>query len=157
MGKSAKSVLLTIISIVIISIFLSIDFYHDWFVKRVVKPIDDINEQLTYMEPEERMELRLGMSYIISKGVADYLRKNHADTSAIVLLPPQAYIKHYKANYPVPEPIVFYYYTGLKSKWISSPGVEKSNFAIIYQKNNIQLAPLNKQQLAEVLKVFRQY
>jgi hypothetical protein len=137
--------------------FFSVTWYKEWFTKRVTTPIGDISEQLMYMEATERLQMRLGASYIVSTNVAKYLREHKSDSNALVLLPPKEYIAQVKADFPVPEPIVFYYYTGVKAVWANSKDAEKANYVVLYQNNNLQLLPVNKQQLAEILKMFRQF
>jgi hypothetical protein len=157
MSQSSKRLVLTVISILIIVIYFNTEFYKDWIDRRVVGPISDIGEQLSYMEPHERKEMRLGTSYIVSYNVAKYLKTNKVDSNAIVLLPPKEYVKAMKADYAVPEPVVFYYYTGIKAVWPDSKDVQKANYAVIYQNNNLQLLPVNDQVRAEVLKIFKPY
>jgi hypothetical protein len=109
------------------------------------------------MEPEDRLAIRLTHSYIISRSVGEKLRTKHQENSAIVLLPPQGYIKEAQADYPVPEPAVFYYYSGIRSKWINSPGIDSATHAVIYQGGEMQLLPLDDTIRKEIIDVFKRY
>jgi hypothetical protein len=156
--KSTRPLVLAILSLVIIVLFFSVDLYKSWFKDRVYSPLETISEQLTYMEPHERMMARLHNSYFISYNIADYLRKNKKDSGALILLPPNDYIKENKVDFPVPEPAVFYLYTGLKSVTANNKGVEKANFALIVQPGaNLNIIELNDQNRPQVLALFRKY
>jgi hypothetical protein len=145
------------LSILIIVLFFSVTWYKEWFNKRIMTPLADFNEQLMYMEPRERLEMRHGHSYVVSNNIAKFLKAQKLEKEALVLLPPKEYIKEVKAEFPVPEPVVFYYYTGIKAVWANSKDVEKANYVVLYQNNNLQLVAVNKDQLREVLKMFRQF
>lgn len=156
--KSTKSLVLTVASLVIIVLFFSMELYKNWFRDRVYGPIESISEQLTYMEPHERMMARLHNSYLISYNIGEYLRKNRKDSNALLLLPPNEYLKENKIDFPVPEPAVFYLYTGLKSVASNNKGAEQTNFAIIVQPGaNLHIMELNDQNRPQVLALFRKY
>ena len=120
-------------------------------------PLKTIREQLAYMEPAERLRGRLGNSYSISLAAAENIRKKKQEKTAIVLLPPKEYIKEQQADYPVPEPAVFYYYTGLRSKWTNSPGVDSVTHALICVGSEVRLLPLDSTTKTKVLSVYRTY
>lgn len=156
--QQSKQILLTFCSIIVIVLFLGNDAYKTWFNEKVWKADLGIENQLPYMDREERLIIRLGNSYNISKNIADYIKKNNllAD-SLLILLPPKDYLKQNNVDYPVPEPAVFYYYTGLKSVWANSSNAEKANYAVVYMNKNLRLAPVNKQQLDQLLVLYRKY
>jgi hypothetical protein len=158
MTQGTKRILLTFISIIIIVVFFNVEFYRDWFRQRVLTPLSDMPDQFAYMEPEERLTGRLGSSYYVSVNIAKYLKDNKLDKGAVILLPPKDYIKENNAEYGVPEPVIFYYYTGLKAKWPDSPGADTSKFAIIYQNHNLQLIPLQDTfQRNDLLRFYKKY
>jgi hypothetical protein len=157
MTSGSKQLLLALFSTMVIVIFLGVPFHRNWFASKVIAPLKILQEQLVYMEPVERLAGRLGNSYMISLAVADNIRKRNEEKTAIILLPPKAYIKEQQADYPVPEPAVFYYYTGLKSKWINSPGVDSITHALICVGSEVKLLPLDSFQKKEVLNLYRTY
>jgi len=138
--------------------FFSVDLYKKWFRERVYGPIENISEQLTYMDPQERRVARLQNSYFISYNIAEYLRTNKKDSNALILLPPVEYMQENNVQYMVPEPAVFYLYTGLKSVTANNKGAEKANFAIVFlQGSNLQVMELNDQNRTQILQLFRKY
>lgn len=156
--KSTRPLILAVVSFVIIILFFSFDIYKNWFHDRVYAPMQGFGEQLTYMEPQERLIGRLGNSYYISYNIGEWLRSSHKDSNALILLPPNDYMKEKKVDYPVPEPAVFYYYTGLKSVTVNNKGAEKANFAIVYQDGaNLQVVEINDANRAQIFNLFRQY
>lgn len=156
--KSTRPLILAVLSIVIIILFFSVDIYKLWFKDRVYGPVETIGEQLAYMDPHERMLARLTNSYFISYNIAEYLRKEKKDSNALILLPPVDYMRENKVDYPVPEPAVFYLYTGLKSVTANNKGAEKTNYAVVFQQGaNLQIIELNDQNRPQVLELFRKY
>lgn len=156
--KSTRPLVLAVLSVVIILLFFSVDLYKTWFKDRVYGPVESISEQLTYMEPHERMMARLQNSYFISYNIAEYLRNNKKDSNALILLPPTEYMRENNVDYSVPEPAVFYLYTGLKSVTVNNKGAEKTNFAVIYESGvNLQIIELNDQNRPQILELFRKY
>lgn len=157
MTPASKKYVLTAVSTAIVIVFFSIPFYQNWYKNKVWIAVESIPEQLLYMEPEERLGARLTNSYRISAAVREDLKNKGLLDSAIVLLPPQGYIDAQKFDYPVPEPAVFYYYTGVRSKWTNSPGVENVTHALFVMKGVSKLIPVNDTILKEILKFYEPY
>ncbi|HRO42571.1 MAG TPA: hypothetical protein PL009_07035 [Flavipsychrobacter sp.] len=156
--KSTRPLLLAVLSLVIILMFFRVELYKTWFRDRVFGPIENISEQLTYMDPHERRMARLQNSYFISYNVAEYLRTNKKDSNALILLPPTDYMKESGVDFMVPEPAVFYLYTGMKSVAANNKGADKTNFAIVPQQGaNLQVIELNDQNRPQILAQFRKY
>lgn len=153
----SRQLALTLISLVLLALFFGIDAYNTWFTEKVMRAIKDIPDQLTYMEIEERKQLRWGPPYTVSKNVLDYLEKSGADSNALVMLPPRELTKQANINYMTPEPVVFYYYTGLRSKWANMPGADSCNFAVIARGSNIELGSVDSMQLQAILTEYRKY
>jgi|SRR5690606_24628116 hypothetical protein len=153
----SRKLVLTLIAIFFIVLFFRIETYNNWWRIRVWDAIDRIPTQLVYMEPEERLAMRFGNSYIISKNIAEHLKKLGAADTAVVLLPPKEFITKNNVDYPVPEPVVFYYYTGLQSLWTISSDVERCNYAVIIVEGKMQLIPVDPQQLQQILTEYKKY
>lgn len=156
MSKTSRRLLLAAASVLSIIIFLSIPFYGNWFNKRIMLPLNEISEQSLYMEPEARMEQRFGSSYTISRKVGEYLDARNA-ANDYVLLPPKDFVKEVGADYSVPEPVIFYYYTGKKAKWANSPGAEKSRYVVYYQQGKLQLLYVTEENIQRYIDFFRRY
>ena len=157
MQGASKQFVLTLASVVIIVAFFNIGFYGQWLQTKVIASLKLIDEQLLHMEPEERLEHKLQSTYSISKATGDYMRSTGQEKTVIVLLPPQAYLKEQGIDFHVPEPVVFYYYSGLKSKWINSPGVDSATHVLGYHTGQMALLPLGKEFKKEILAIYKQY
>jgi hypothetical protein len=152
-----KKYLLTLISISCIILFFSAGFYAQWLDRKVLQPLAEIPHQMNKMTTEDRLATRLKKSYGTSQAMLEELRsKGHAD-SAIVLLPPQGYLKAQGIDFPVPEPAVFYYYTGLKSKWISSPDLEEATHAALVVDDSLKLVQLTPRTLENIITLYEPY
>ncbi|HYF32947.1 MAG TPA: hypothetical protein VD993_17605 [Chitinophagaceae bacterium] len=77
-------------------------------------------KQQKHLDLETRMRLRFGNNYIYSKNIADSLRNRTSHPNALILMPPSSYFSKMGLKYHVPEPAVFYYYTGIKTIWANS-------------------------------------
>lgn len=155
---SSRKLLLTVISVLFLFFMFRIEAYKIWLETRVLDALTRIPSQLVYMEPEERMAIRLGNSYVVSKNIAEHLRKLGAADTAIILLPPNEYIKKQNVDFPAPEPVVFYYYTGLRGLWTISSDVDKCNYAVVISEGgNMQLVPVTPHQLQQILTEYKKY
>lgn len=79
---------------------------------------------------EARMKLRFGNSYTYSKDIADSLKKRTPGPDAVVLMPPTSYFRKMGLTYHVPEPAVFYYFTGSKTIWANSKDAINANWYV---------------------------
>ncbi|HKR03711.1 MAG TPA: hypothetical protein VJY62_03675 [Bacteroidia bacterium] len=157
-NKNHKTLLLTILSTILIILLYSIPVYKNWLTGNI--NVDKkIIQQVKYMNEEDRKKIRFGMPYIISKQILDYFNENKIDINkALVLLPPNEFVKEKGINFSVPEPVVFYYYTGIKAKWANSMNAENANFILTVKNDNLRIEPLNnKMEIDSILSVFRQY
>ena len=107
---------------------------YQWL-QRIILYANNFQHQINNMQPEQRMQRRFDNDYNLSKRIADSLRAKADPNQSLVLIPSSVYFKKHGIKYNVPEPAVFYYYTGIKSTW---PGSDKSKEAnwIVKIKNN---------------------
>lgn len=153
----SRKLLLTIASVLIIFLFFSPEVYEQFIKTRIFKPVSDISKQLVYMERRERMSIRHGSCYIISDNIAKVIRKKREEKTAIVLLPPRGYIQELDINYPVPEPVVFYYFTGLQARWVTSTDVQECNYAVVASDGKLELITVDKERLQTLLALYGKY
>jgi|GEM_PF-529146 len=148
-----KRAVLFFIALIIVIAFFKSDFYNTWFNTKILqmqdpdsytgvedvpavydRVTDMIGKQAERMSVRERMEMRYGMSYYISEAVDSILKANKVK-DPYILFPPNAYLKeglHYN-DFNVPEPAIFYYFTGLQEVWANSPEVQKTNWTVIIE------------------------
>ncbi|WP_315821984.1 hypothetical protein [Paraflavitalea speifideaquila] len=74
----------------------------------------------------------------------------------LVLMPPSNYFHKMGIKYHVPEPAVFYYYTGLKTIWANSKEAVQANwFVRVYQGEIIVDSVTDKKKLQDTIGVFQ--
>jgi hypothetical protein len=75
----------------------------------------------------------------------------------MILLPPRELTSKENANYMTPEPIVFYYYTGMRSKWANMPGAEKCAYAIVVRNGQLEMATFRPGEINAIIKEYKKY
>ena len=74
------------------------------------------------------------------------------------MVPPSAYFKERGVDYDVPEPAVFYYYTGLRTTWINSPIAMEADWMVIADKGRYQVVPVtDKTVLSDSINNLKKY
>jgi hypothetical protein len=149
-----KGFLLTIISALLVILVLNLGYYKDWF---QAKPLqywtDFLKEKDDTLSTEGIMASRYGISYTMSMKIKRVLEEKHV-VHPIILFEPNSYYRDSLHIYPkirVPEPAVFYYYTGLEGVWINSPDAGKANYLVRITSKGVGLdaikTPEQRQQL----------
>ncbi|MGZ3846086.1 MAG: hypothetical protein ACXVBH_08515 [Flavisolibacter sp.] len=152
-----KQAILTIVGLVVLVMFFLLPKNQSWFNNRIVGYWNDFNFQRHNLEPEVRKIERWGNSYVFSKQIAEHLSRQ-GSRNALVLLPPTAYFKERDVDYHVPEPAVFYYYTGVKTTWINSKQSATANWMVSADHGQLKIIPVkDKQMMNDSLAVFNKY
>lgn len=131
-----KPLILTAISIVFIITFFLLPRYQQWG-RTVYSYWQDYQWQRDSTAEETRMIKRFGNNYVFSKQIAALFEQRGTKESVLVLMPPSNYFKKMGVSYHVPEPAVFYYYTGLKTVWANSPEAVKANWYVHASGNRL--------------------
>lgn len=141
-----------------ILLLFSLKVYRDWFGEKVMRSIKEIPDRLAYMEPEERKAYRWGTTYDACLQMKGAVEKNGDTATCLLLLPPAKLLANEGlSHFIVPEPIVFYYYTGMRSKWANSPGADSCTYALIVRQKRMELARLTPELTREILTDYRKY
>lgn len=153
-----SKILLTILSIFLIVIFKNIGVNKYWFEKtgnywEAFKEQKDADATV-----EEIKRERWGAPYIISLMIKDYFEKNKIK-NPVLLLEPNDYLKQSNVlGTGLPEPIVFYYYTGVKMVWMNSKNVQEANYIAYVRGNGLSIEPIKSQEeLQQILLKYKQY
>lgn len=150
--------MLTAISITILAAFFILPNNNDWLNNRILTYVNELNTQPYHLDLEERRRQRYKASYTRSKEIAHFFEKKTIKNSVLVLLPSSAYFKENGIIYPVPEPVVFYYFTGLKTIRPNSKDALKANWYIRAEKGKFIFDHVtNQTNLADTIKAFNQY
>jgi hypothetical protein len=153
-----NSVVLTFASLMLLLWFILLPGNRQWFNLRIIGYWNDFLVQKDSLDLEHRKIKRWEESYTVSKQIANLLPKGSDKNTALVLIPPSTYFAEKKIGYHVPEPAVFYYYTGLKTTWINSSEAPKANWMVTADNGYLKLVPvINQKTLVDSINAFKKY
>lgn len=150
-----KQFVLFLIALIILSLFMLLPSSRQWAGK-VLSYAKDFGWQRHHLDRETRMRKRLGNSYIFTKQIAGQFERKGIKEQVLVLLPPTSYFTQRGVKYHVPEPAVFYYYTGLKTVWAnSSQAIQAGWYVRVNEGKIIVDSVTDRQQLQDSINVFK--
>ena len=118
----------------------------------------DFTKQKNDLDLEQRKKKRYGTAYTISKTIADHLTKINEQEKAVVLMPPTSYFEANKVKYHVPEPAIFYYYTGIKTVWHNTKDTASISWVAYIDKGELVLTKIkDAHHRDQFLQSFKQY
>lgn len=113
-----RQLLLLLIAIVILTGFFLLPENKTWG-RKIISYWKEFPQQQKEQAKEVRLTKRFGNDYTFSMLIADKMKKNRQQ-QALLLIPPTNYFTKAGLKYHVPEPAVFYYFTGIKTVWANS-------------------------------------
>jgi len=154
-----KALLLTIVSISTIFLVLGLGYYRTWFRD---KPLfywnAFIGESASHASPEDIRKARYGKAYALCMTVKELVAKKKIKDPLILFEPNGYYRDSLHIDLHMPEPAVFYYYTGLHGVWINSPGVEKANCLVRIENGKAEVEQiLSPERLQTILAGYRKF
>lgn len=154
-----KSFLLTTLSILLILLVLNTGRYKEWF---RTKPLQYWNDFLSQKSDtagaEAVMTQRYGITYTMSMKIKSVVEKKKLAHPIILFEPNGYYRDSLRIPIHVPEPAVFYYYTGLEAVWINSPDAGKANFLLRISKKGAILDDIRSpEQRRRILAYYKKY
>ena len=151
-----KRLLLTALSVALLTGFFFLPENREWL-KKVMGYGEDMFGQAKRLDESARFTKRFGKDYTYSISIAANMRKNKQQ-DALLLMPPTLYFTKRGITYHVPEPAVFYYFTGIKTVWANSHKAIKADLYVHVKDGKILLASGdNKAALNDTILSFRQY
>jgi hypothetical protein len=156
-----KSLLLSVVAFLSILLVMNFGYYREWFRTRPMQYWADFLKEKDDTASEIAIRAqRYGNPYTISIRVLNAMRKKKI-AHPVILFEPNSYYRdslHIYPNIRVPEPAVFYYYTGLEGVWTNSPNVNKANFLLRVTGKGVVLEPIRSPgQLQEILTRYKKY
>jgi len=125
-----------------------------WLSTRIFVFINDFTGQIKNMDIEHRKELRFGAHYVNAKIIEKLITdKNIKNTEAFYLLAPStSYFNNKGIKFDMPDPVSFYYFSGIKVVYAQNPDASKANYFIhIAQKTlTIESFRSNNQKLDSI-------
>ena len=153
-----KSFILLVTAVVALLIFFGLEPNKLWLNQRIMPYWDDFKEQKLNLDLEERKLARYQTDYLFAKNVTGFFEKRGVAGKVLVLMPPTEYFKANNLEIHVPEPAVFYYFTGLKTIWANSPEASKANWFISAKNGGLVFDSVaNKQVLLDTIAAFNKY
>jgi hypothetical protein len=150
-----KQIALTVVSIFYIVIFFKIPTNNEWVHDRVLNFLESIHDDLDKMGIEERRIARWGATYTDARTIRDFLDSIHIK-KPLLLIPPKDYVDVYFKGSIIPEPLVFYYFSGLKTAFPTSKNVYSANCAIVVDNGAFGLRELtSKASIDSVLFMYK--
>jgi len=132
-----KQIILFVSGIALIFIFFLLPQNKKWLNEKLFAYWNDFQKQKNQPGVEKRKIARYGTSYTYSKRIALFFEKKGNKKEALVLLPSQKYFENNGIKYAVPEPAVFYYYTGLKTTWANSEMAREATWLVRVENKNM--------------------
>ncbi len=156
--KGVKRLWLFVLSVSVIIIFFLLPPNRVWVKDRIFAYYRDFGWQKNKMGIEQRMADRFTGSYTYSKQISAFFEQKKIQPYAMVLVPPTDYFTQHGIDYHVPEPLVFYYYTGLHTLWPNSPYAQKANWYVHVKDKNIIIDSIsNRAAFGDTLKAFNKF
>jgi len=154
-----KTLLLTIVSISTIFLVLSLGYNRTWFFDKPLFYWDAFLKQSAYHASlEDIRRARYGQVYMLCMTVKEDVAGMKIKDPLILFEPNGYYRDSLHSDLRMPIPAVFYYYTGLRSVWINSPGVEKANCLVRVENGKAKVEPiLSSEQLQAILTRYRKF
>ena len=149
-----KKLLLFCIAVILVFIFFFLPRNQVWFNERIVSYYKEFGQQSNHMDYEYRRINRWGKAYIYSKQIAGLFESRNNKNNVLVLLPSSAYFKTRGVEYEVPEPLVFYYYTGLKTTWVGSNEAVKANWYVTVKNKALIIDSVTKETYRDSIGIF---
>jgi hypothetical protein len=142
-----KQLLLTFATLIFLTGFFLLPHNRTWG-KKLIAYSRDFNKQRKVMNEEVRLSKRFGNEYIYSKTIADKMRMN-GQHDALLLMPPTSYFTKAGMQYHVPEPAVFYYFTGIKTVWAESKEAIKADVYVYVKDGQLILGKGNNKNILQ--------
>jgi len=154
-----KRLLLTIISTSVLLLLLAFSNYRNWFLD---KPLDYWYGFCTEVRHpaslEEVRRIRYGLPYTLSKKIQEAVKAGHLHDPVFLFEPNSFYHDSLHIDLHMPEPAVFYYFTGLQGVWMNSPTVQKANYLVMIRKGEMKIEHIRTpRQLQEILTRYRSF
>jgi len=134
-----NKLLLLVLSLLLITAFFLLPDNRRWLQERIFPYYRQLPRQVAHLDPEYRKAYRFESSYTLSRWVADSIRSLSGGDSVLLLVPSTSYFEKHGVSYHVPEPAVFYYFTGMRTVWHNSPDAIKANWYLRVLHKKVQI------------------
>jgi hypothetical protein len=143
-----KNIILLGMSLLLIVLFFLVPCYHYVLRERLLVAFPQFMAQTKRMDVESRKRLRWDVPYFLAEVLQNEFERNHVK-DYVLLLPPTEFFKKNGYKVEVPEPLVLYYYSGVRSVGITSDNVTSANFVAYPIKGKLKITRINSEQELE--------
>jgi hypothetical protein len=134
--------------------------YHKWVTGKFGGEYTGFKDDIQHLSVPERMDSRFGTTYEAQMAIVNMLHKVRA-VDPVMLFPPKSYVNALKpsdGNFDVPEPAVFYYFTGIRSVDKTSQSVNAANWVLLVRDHKLMVFRIRSDRYRDsLLTVFKQY
>lgn len=156
--QGRKKIILLVGSVACITLFFLLPANRLWLQTRIIAPLHDFSKEYRNLDEAQRMQYRFGFVYKYSREIELSLKQKGKAKTALVLLPPTGYFKSHHIAYEVPEPVVFYYFTGIRTLWVTCSNAGEANWYVKAVNGQIIIDSVtNTQALRDSLAKFKKY
>jgi hypothetical protein len=129
-----------------------------WFNDRIITYYREFPQQRNRMKEEDRLKDRFANYYTLSTQIAAAAATKSPAPDFLLLMPSTAYFKSKGIEFHVPEPVIFYYFTQLKTVWPNSPNAINANWYVHVLDGKITINSVySKQSLQDTLTEFNKF
>ncbi len=156
LSRTSKKLILFLTAIALLFLFFLLPANKKWYKEKVIGYWNDFRVQRKQLSFEQRKAKRFGAEYTYSKFIADLFEKKGIAKQVLVLVPSEAYFKRYGVSYHVPEPVTFYYLTGLKTVWPGDSTAAKANWFVTVHEKKLSIDSVtNSAALKDTITAFK--
>ena len=134
-----KQLLLTLISTTLLVVFFLLPQNREWLQERIIPYWKAIPQQSRHLDYEYRKIKRHESSYVYSVLIAKAAARKKLSPETLILVPGPGYFKKQGLEYEVPEPAVFYYFTGRKTVQPSHKGSREATWFVAARNGQVIL------------------
>jgi len=145
--QSVRQLLLSISILVFCILYMLMPGNQTWLKNRIYPYFKDLKTQLQNRDIEYRRASRYSTYYTYTKKISEDFKKikQSSDSTLYLLMPTSQYFKRNGILYDVPDPVTFYYFSGVKIVQSNNPDTAKAKcflhiqdkaFSVRYFQNN---------------------
>jgi len=151
-----KELILVVAGVVALAIFYLLPANKTWILDNVWPYWKDIKSQRNNLNLVARKNIRYGSAYIQSRKITAFFERKGIQQQVLVLVPGTRYFSNNKYSYEVPEPSVFYYYTGLKTVRPADANAADANWWVHLQNGQLVMDSVtDKKTFADSIQVLK--
>ena len=157
-GSVKRQLIILVCGTAVVVLFFLLPENTTWVREKVIGYWNDFVVQRKHLAVEERKAKRFTTEYTYSKEIANLVAAKGIKKDVLVLIPSAAYFKKYGLDYPVPEPITFYYFTNLKTvRTADSTAINANLYVTVHEKKIGIDSVISVTQLKDSITAFKKY